>query len=259
MFSADEFLSREDKSLTLLGMSGVGKTVLSSKLEQWGWYAYSCDLQIGKKYLEEEILGTLHVTENTITADDLSLLSRYVGQIGDAALGGLDLEEFKRRQRLYISAETAALRAVGNAMQRAYADGFRNFVNDSTGSLCEIEDESLITQIASQSLLVYIEAGAADKREILQRAEDYPKPLYFPPALFDNWLDRYMQEHEISEIRKIKPNDFSRWVFPLLYESRLPKYERIAAMYGITIPSKALADVGSQEDFLHIVADHIHE
>ena len=54
--SSTEFIQLEHKSITLLGMSGVGKTFLSTLLRRSGWFHYSGDYRIGTRYLDEAIL-----------------------------------------------------------------------------------------------------------------------------------------------------------------------------------------------------------
>ena len=81
--------------------------------------------------------------------------------------------------------------------------GNANLVNDSTGSFCEITDESLIKKIADQSLIVYIQASEQEEREILKRAIEYPKPLYYPADMLDEWLENYMTEQNLAHIDDI--------------------------------------------------------
>jgi len=57
--SAQAFKQLEHKSITLLGMSGVGKTTLANKLDNQQWFHYSGDYRIGTKYLEEPILDNI--------------------------------------------------------------------------------------------------------------------------------------------------------------------------------------------------------
>jgi len=186
-----EFNEIEHKVITLMGMSGVGKTYLSCMLAKDGWHHYSCDLEIGTKYLGSEIEETLG-EKNKIIAEDLSQLSRYVSQLGDPAKGGLSLEEFKRRQQAYYEAECQSLKSLKEVVKQAHKDGFTNVVNDSTGSLCEIDDETLIETIDENSLIVYIKANAEEEKEVLRRAQEYPKPMFFSPERFDFWLAEYM-------------------------------------------------------------------
>jgi len=59
--SAEEFSKLENKSITLLGMSGVGKTFLSNILRGSGWFHYSGDYRIGTRYLSEPILDNIKI------------------------------------------------------------------------------------------------------------------------------------------------------------------------------------------------------
>lgn len=239
----DSFMAQPQKSITLIGMSGLGKTYTAMMLARHGWVHYSCDVVIGVDHLAG-------VLDARVTADDLSPLSRFIGRPGDPAKGGLPLDEFKRRQKMYYDAECAALRGVGPAI--AGAGG--RFVNDSTGSLCEINDAVLIDALGAQTLFVYIRANADEEEKIKQRAIAVPKPLFFPPAQFDQWLNEFMQHSGINDPSRINPDDFSRYVFPLLFKSRLPKYQALADRHGVTIASESMADIKSEDDFIDCIA-----
>ena len=52
--STKEFRSEKNKRLTLLGMSGVGKTHLAKLIGENGdWYHFSGDYHIGATYLKD--------------------------------------------------------------------------------------------------------------------------------------------------------------------------------------------------------------
>ena len=57
--SRQEFLNWPNKAITLIGMSGVGKTMLASKLPRDSWFHFSGDYRIGTKYLSEPILDNI--------------------------------------------------------------------------------------------------------------------------------------------------------------------------------------------------------
>ena len=58
--TAKEFRSEKIKRLTLLGMSGVGKTHLAKLIgENGGWYHFSGDYHIGATYLRDEIINNI--------------------------------------------------------------------------------------------------------------------------------------------------------------------------------------------------------
>ena len=57
--SAKEFKDWDNKRITLLGMSGVGKTRLANMLRSSEWFHYSGDYRIGTRYLDEPILDNI--------------------------------------------------------------------------------------------------------------------------------------------------------------------------------------------------------
>lgn len=251
-----DFNAIDKKVITLMGMSGVGKTYLSILMAKAGWHHYSCDFEIGTNFLAKEIEDTLG-EPNVITADDLSQLSRYVGRLGDPDKGGLPYDEFARRQKAYYAAECAALNQLKKVVKQAHQDGVQNVLNDSTGSLCEIDDDVLLDYVDENSLIVYIQANEEQEQKVLKRAQEYPKPLFYSPEKFDLWVELYLKEKELSSTEEMDTDDFSRWVFPKLFENRLPKYQAIADKYGVTIPSSAFQDISSEAEFLNIIVQHL--
>ncbi len=246
--TAQEFKDSPKKSITLIGMSGAGKTHISSKLESWGWSNYSCDYEIGAKSLKDELVG-----DKKFTVEDISALSDYLGKLGNPDKGGFLLPKFKERQTAYYEAEVAAL----VAMKDAWNASNSNFVHDSTGSLCEIEDKDLIQEIGNQTLFVYLKTGEKEDKEVLQRAKDNPKPLFFPPKFLNDQIGGFLSEFNIAAVGDIEPDNFARWVFPKLFEARKPKYQSLADKYGVTIPSSKFKSLKSSDEFIEIVASHL--
>ncbi len=244
--SKQEFLNAPRKAITFIGMSGAGKTHISSQLEQAGWNNYSCDFVIGDEYLRTEL-------EGSFSADDIGALSLYLGRLGGEQHGGFALEKFKKRQKAYYDAEVLAL----NAMNDVMAQGNGHFVHDSTGSLCEIEEDDVIQKIGETTLFVYLKADAETEKEVLQRAFDYPKPLFFPAQFLSDHIEQFLSEQEIKSVDDIVPDDFSRWVFPKLFEARKPKYQRLADLYGVTIPAAEFYALQSSDQFIETIANHL--
>lgn len=248
-----DFENIEHKVITLMGMSGVGKTYLSLMLAKQKWFHYSCDLEIGRKYLSAEIQEALG-EPNRVTADDLLQLSNYTGNLGK---GGLPLNEFKRRQKKYLDAEYQSLHDLSGVVKGAVAEGYTHIVNDSTGSFCEIDNETLLDSVDEHSLIVYIKASAEEEQEVLRRALAYPKPMLFSPEKFDTWLAQYATQNKLKNTDEFDGADFSRWVFPKLFEHRLPKYQAIADKYGVTIPSEEFQNIKSAEEFLSVITEYL--
>ncbi len=243
--TAQEFKNLPNKYITLIGMSGAGKSYISSKLEGWGWKNYSCDYEIGSKFLKDEL-----PIDKEFSVDDISILSDYLGKLGSTDKGGFDLDKFKFRQKAYYEAEVASLRNIDipNNM---------NFVLDSTGSLCEIEDDNLLDDLGSKTLFVYLKADKEEEEKVLQRARDYPKPLFFPPKFLDENLSIFLSEFNFTNIDDIDPDEFARWVFPKLFDARKPKYQRLADKYGVSILSSEFRNIKSSDDFIEVILRHL--
>lgn len=243
--SAEKFLNAPHKAVTFTGMSGVGKTYLSAALETWGWSRMSCDYEIGRKDLAR------HLARPMASPEDIGVLSDFIGRPGDPAKGGLPFDEFRRRQKLYYEAECAAVLSAAQAAGRASG----SFVHDSTGSLCEITDEAILETLGRATLFVYLKAGAEEERAVLERAQTHPKPLFFPPGKLDEWVRAYLEESGEISPDTMDPDGFSRWVFPKLFAERLPKYQRLADVYGVTVESAALHGVEDEADFIARIAE----
>lgn len=272
----DQFRQWKQKSITLLGMSGVGKTHLATMLREAHWFHYSGDYRIGTRYLDEAILDNIKVQAmqvpflrdllrsdsiyfaNNITVDHLKPLSAFLGKLGNPELGGLALNEFKRRQRLHHQAEVAAMMDVPDFIQKArHIYGYDHFINDVGGSLCELDDPRVLDVLAEHSMIVYIKAGHVDEENLIARAVRDPKPLYYREAFLDEQLAIYCEEKGFDYIAMIDPDDFVRWVFPRLFRSRLPRYEHIAEQYGYTVDAADVFNVSSEAEFLMLLEDAI--
>ena len=195
-------------AITLLGMSGVGKTVLSSMLRRdSNWFHYSADYRIGTRYLCEHIVDnikfkimsmtdqfvanllrsdSIYINHN-ITVDNLEPVSTFLGMYGDPNLGGLDKRTFLERQELYRDAEVKSMRDVPRFIAKSWRlYGCANFINDASGSLCEVVDledpqDKVTCRLTGHSLIVYIRADSAYEEKLAERARAHPKPLFYNP------------------------------------------------------------------------------
>ena len=274
--SPQEFLDSASKRITLLGMSGVGKTRLAFILRSQDWFHFSGDYRIGTHYLDEAILDNIKMQAmqvpflrdllqsdsiyicNNITVDHLKPVSSFMGKLGNPDQGGLDLQEFKRRQHLHRDAEIAAMNDVPIFMHKAQEIyGYKHFLNDAGGSACELDDPEVLKKLAKNTLILYIQATKQDEEKLIERAEKAPKPLFYREAFLDKQLERYMADNNLKYVALINPDEFSRWIFPRLFHARIPRYENIAKEYGYTITTDELAQVKTEQDFVTLVAEAI--
>lgn len=271
-FNADGFRAWDRKCITLMGMSGVGKTRLSHMLREADWFHYSGDYRIGTRYLDEAILDSIKeqamqvpllrdllrsdsiFIRNNITFHNLKPVSTFLGMLGNPELGGIGLSEFKRRQNLHRQAEIAAMYDLPAFIHKAkLIYGYQHFVNDVGGSLCELDEPGLLEFLAEHSLLLYIQASRADEEQLIARAVSSPKPLYYREAFLDEQLADYMALQGVEYVSLIDPKDFTSWVFPRLFRARIPRYEAIAARYGYTVTTEELSQVNDEQDFLEML------
>jgi shikimate kinase len=274
--SPQEFLDWESKRITLLAMSGAGKTTLANKLPKRKWFHYSGDYRIGTKYLEEPILDnikrramdvpflkellltdSIYICSN-VTVENLSPVSSFLGKIGNPVLGGLPLREFKRRQALHRQAEIAAMKDVPDFIRKAEEIyGYKHFINDAGGSVCELDCPEVLELLARHTLIVYIKIPPKLEHTIIERAKSDPKPLYYREAFLDEQLAIFMAEKGYHDTDSIAPDEFVAWVFPKLFHSRLPRYQAIADQYGYIVDADEASAIRGEDDFIRLIAKAI--
>ena len=270
--SVEEFKNWQHKSITLLGMSGVGKTRLSNMLPTDEWFHFSGDYRIGTHYLDEPILDNIKkqamqvpflrdllrsdsiYIQNNISVNNLQPVSSFLGKLGDPEKDGLPLDEFKYRQELHRQAEIATMRDVPAFIKKAQElYDYKHFINDAGGSVCELDDEETLEILAEHTLILYIKATEKNEQSLIQRAESDPKPLYYREAFLDEQLAVYMKENNLEYVAMIDPDEFVRWVFPKLFYSRIPRYDAIAEKYGYTITTDELSQVTNNEELMALI------
>ena len=271
--TAQQFRDAPRKAVTLLGMSGVGKTITADRLDRRRWFHYSGDYRIGTRYLDEEILDHLKMEmmqipflaallrsdsiyiRNNITVDNLEPVLAYLGKPGDPARGGLSRREFGHRLQLHHDAELRAMYDVPHFIAKAQAIyGYPHFVNDAGGSLCELNDPKVFECLAEHTVILYIHADADHVDELCRRQAAAPKPLYYPEGFLDRALAEFQRERDVADYDRIAPDEFTCWAFPRLLQDRLARYRRIADAHGYTVAMSEVQEVRNAEDFIELIA-----
>ena len=271
-FTLEQFRAWEHKRVTLVGMSGVGKSYLSAKLRGSNWFHYSGDYRIGTRYLDEHIIDMIKqqaikipflkdllrndwiYIKNNIRVNDLGPVLSFVGKLGNPDLGGVEIGDFIERQAIYRQAEVDAMYDIPRFITKAQEIyGYPHFVNDVGGSLCELDEPGVMDILVDNTLILYIQVTNAEQEQLLiERAVSDPKPLYYRPDFLQEHLQLYFAETGLEYAAQIDPDDFARWVFPRLFHSRLPRYNEIAKL-GYTVTSEEVDRVQSSSDFLEML------
>ena len=272
----NEFVKWPQKAVTLLGMSGVGKTHLAYRLPMNNWFHYSGDYRIGTKYLSEPILDNIKrqamqvdflrdllrsdsiYIANNISVHNLEPVSTFLGKIGRADMGGLPINEFKRRQSLHMQAETAAMHDVAEFIDKAHEIyGYDHFLNDAGGSICELPPGPAIDALTEHTLILYLKADAEMEEELVRRSISDPKPMYFNESFLDRKLAEYLSRESLGSADEIEPDAFAKWIFPELIEYRRPLYEALANEHAYTVDAALIGSVNSESDFIEMIAESI--
>jgi len=275
--NAAEWMDSAHKRVLLFGMSGLGKTRSSAILREGGWFHYSVDYRIGTRYMGEAIADnfkreamkvpllrelllsdSVRIASN-ITFDNLAPLSTYLGKPGDPALGGLPIEEYRRRQSQHREAEIAALLDTPRFIQRAQdLYGYDNFVCDSGGSICEVVNpdypvDPVLSVLSRHLLLVWIEGTEDHTAALVRRFDKAPKPMYYRPEFLTESWNAYLAETGRMP-GAVDPDAFVRWTYARALAHRQPRYAAMAAKWGIKVTADEIADLSSPEDFNRLIA-----
>lgn len=278
--TAEEWHAAPQRRVLLFGMSGLGKTRSSALLRGAGWFHYSVDYRIGTRYMGEAIADnfkreamkvpllrelllsdSVRITSN-ITFDNLAPLATYLGKPGDPARGGLDFEEYRRRQGEHHQAEISALMDAPRFIERARSlYGYDHFVCDSGGSICEVVNpekptDPVLATLARHMLLVWIEGSEAHTAELVRRFDRAPKPMYYQPAfLLDAWAS-YLKENDLAP-ESVDPDAFVRYTYARALAHRQPRYKAMAGNWGVSVCADEVAGLASEDDFNALIGTAI--
>ena len=279
--TATAWRNADRKHVLLFGMSGLGKTYLSAILrEAGGWFHYSVDYRIGTRYMGElitdsfkrEAMRVPYLAEllrsdsiyigSNITFENLDPLSLYLGKPGDPARGGLSWDEYRQRQAAHREAEIAALLDTPRFIDRAEdIYGYRDFVCDSGGSICEVvapedPEDPVLTALADRMLLVWIEGSDAHRQELIRRFDRQPKPMYYQPDFLERSREAYLAQTGLAE-DAVDPDAFVRFTYDKALAHRQPRYAAMARHWGLSITKDEAASVADAEGFVALIAKAI--
>ena len=142
---------------SFIGMSGVGKSFWSNRLEkEKGYQKYSCDELIEKELSPELTLLGYKGTNG---------LSRWMGQPYD--------ERYSANSRRYLELEAKVL---GNSLKEIENSKNKNIVVDTTGSVVYLPPE-LLRKLKQLTKVVYLETPEFVVKKMINLYLADPKPV----------------------------------------------------------------------------------
>ena len=271
-----------NKRVSLLGMSGLGKTKLSNMLQStFSWFHYSVDYRIGTRYLDEHIVDnfkqeamknvflrdlllsdSIYISSN-LNFNNLSPLSTYLGKPGSEDLGGIDFNLYKKRQKQHREAEILSVMDTNKFIEKSnniYA--YQNFVCDTSGSICEVvnpEDpnDPLLNHLSKNTLIILIKGDEKHKDQLIKRFKANPKPIYYNENFLNEKWSNFKKENNVDN-KNVDPDKFILYCFEDLLDHRIPIYDSIAKNWGITINADDISKVKYEKDFINLVSNHLN-
>jgi shikimate kinase len=179
--------------LSLIGMSGAGKSHWAQKLAGAGFRVISIDDRIEKKLAPELAAGG------------------YRGIGGVAAwMGWPDQPAYREREKKYLECE---VKSMDEALDEIQASGEEGTVLDTTGSVVYTGEE-ICQRMQSLTTVAYLGASPAEEELLIARYLSDPKPV-----LRDAQFDQRPGETTHEAIARC---------YPQLIASRKKLYERYA-------------------------------
>jgi shikimate kinase len=180
-------------TLSLIGMSGAGKSFWAQRLGAAGFRVISIDDRIEAKLASALAAGG----------------HRGIGGVA-AWMGWPTDATYRDRENQYLQCEVAAMNEALDEMQSAGEEGI---VLDTTGSVAYTGDE-ICRRMQSLSTVVYLAASPAEEELLIARYLSDPKPVL--------WRDQFSQRPGES------PEDAIARCYPQLIAHRKQMYARYA-------------------------------
>lgn len=211
----EQLLKQNKLVLSFIGMSNIGKTYWSKKLQEVGFRHFNCDGLIEEKLTP--VLGELGYS-------GIEDVSRWMGQPYD--------ERFVVNQNKYLSFERQVM---GEIFAQVKNENLNNTVIDTTGSV--IHTGKNFSEILKEySMVICIEASKNMKEKMFEQYLKEPKPVVFG--------DVYSQEEGGTNIQAL-----SRCYRKLL-DLRSTWYAECA---DVIIPREAIEENMSTHEFISLI------
>lgn len=205
-------------NLSLIGMSGIGKSHWSSLLAQHGFRRFCCDALIEARLLPE-------LTQPDGTQLDMGQWMGFPYQA-----------DYQAREEQYLAYEVAVMHEVLEQLERSAGNAEPDTIVDTTGSVI-YTNAAILERLAAVTQIVYLEVPPMVQQAMCQAYVADPAPVL--------WRDQFQKlPHESNEAALAR-------CYPQLLNSRSRKYEQLAE---VTLDYHRLRQEGfGVADFLKLI------
>lgn len=197
--------------ITLIGMSGSGKSHWSAKLSERGFARYCCDDMI------EERLG---IELKALGYSGIHDVAKWMGQPY--------APQYPMTSRRYLDLEGEV---TSEALAKIEESGIQRGVIDTTGSVIYLEG-NILQELRARTRLVYLETPDSVKEEMYRLYIAYPKPVI--------WGDSFSRANGETDTEALGR------CYPRLLAYRTARYASLAHMtldfYQLRNPDFTLDD-----------------
>jgi hypothetical protein len=137
--------------------------------------------------------------------------------------------------------------------------GYEHFINDAGGSVCELDDQSMLNALVDNTVVLYLRPDLEMEQRLIQRAVSNPKPLYYREEFFQEQILDYLEEQGLEGPGQIEPDHFVQWIFPKLIAHRKPRYESITQRYGYVIDANSINSLRDEQDILSLICEALDQ
>ena len=168
----EDYFEKGVLTLTLIGMSGMGKSYRAKQLAELGFIPVCCDDLIASNISE------------LLPSNDVSGLAAWMGQPY--------ADDYQNRERRYLELEE---KVTGQAVEGVKG----NTVIDTTGSIIYISSQTQ-AKLKAKTLIVYLEANQEVYEQMFQVYMTNPKPV-----VWENAFDRKEGESGQDTLKRCYP------------------------------------------------------
>ncbi|WP_139056624.1 hypothetical protein [Ruegeria conchae] len=196
--------------------------------------AFNAEVSKGAMLSRLQELGILNLGDE-LCKDTLAPLTSYLGMPGDPDRGGIEFNEYVKRQNFHRQAELTAVEGLLSL------ESDQPVLADSSGSFCELfaAGDPTFSALKERFLIVSLRESDELVQNLIVRYVENPKPIYYPPDLLSEYWSEY-SEMAGDRDSDIDPTMFALWSYQKLISVRRDKFAALARQSDISISAADL-------------------